>query len=327
MPEATESYEIGAVAQLTGISSHVLRVWERRYDVVEPQRTDSKRRRYSKEDVQRLTMIKTLVDNGQSIGTVAKLDDQQLTERLNELSPEKAEPLRKVMGKCRIAIVGTLVTTVVREAVDRESALSIVGEFDSVDQVAQTLVSGGADLLIIERPNLFFETLAEIESALKSCGINRAIVVYQFGEQASVTSLETKDITALRSPVAAPELLRAIGEAVNLSNRKPGRTSPPTAAPTRKKGEQIPAIFYTDSDLARIARHSSIVKCECPHHLASLLSSLGAFEKYSLECESRDEEDAALHRSLYKATAQCRHEMEKALSRVLEHEGISVDDL
>jgi len=49
---------------------------------------------------------------------------------------------------------------------------------------------------------------------------------------------------------------------------------------------------------------------------------LGAFEKYSSECESRNEEDAELHNYLYRTSAHCRAEMEAALTKVLSHEGI-----
>ena len=37
-------YRIGAVCRLTGISQHVLRVWEKRYGVVYPERSESQRR-------------------------------------------------------------------------------------------------------------------------------------------------------------------------------------------------------------------------------------------------------------------------------------------
>ena len=65
------------------------------------------------------------------------------------------------------------------------------------------------------------------------------------------------------------------------------------------------------------------VACECPRHLAQLISSLARFEAYSAECESRGQEDAALHSYLYTATSQARSAMENALARVVEMEGLS----
>ena len=62
IPVLEGAYRIGAVARLTGFSPDTLRIWERRYDIVEPQRTPKGGRLYSQQDVTRLTMIKTLVD-------------------------------------------------------------------------------------------------------------------------------------------------------------------------------------------------------------------------------------------------------------------------
>ena len=64
-------YRIGAVCRLTGISQHVLRVWEKRYGAVEPARSETDRRLYSESDVSRLSLLKVLVDRGQAIGSIA----------------------------------------------------------------------------------------------------------------------------------------------------------------------------------------------------------------------------------------------------------------
>ena len=78
-PAAPESkYRIGAVARLTGIAADTLRVWERRYGVVRPQRSAKGGRRYSRDDVLRLALIKRLVDAGHAIGSVANLEGPEL---------------------------------------------------------------------------------------------------------------------------------------------------------------------------------------------------------------------------------------------------------
>ena len=71
-------YRIGAVAQETGIATETLRVWERRYQVVVPGRTERGGRLYSDADLVRLRLIKELVDGGHAISRVAPLDDVQL---------------------------------------------------------------------------------------------------------------------------------------------------------------------------------------------------------------------------------------------------------
>ncbi|MEO0414369.1 MAG: MerR family transcriptional regulator, partial [Verrucomicrobiota bacterium] len=87
---------------------------------------------------------------------------------------------------------------------------------------------------------------------------------------------------------------------------------------------EIPERLYSDSDLVKIGRISSVVDCECPQHLAGLLSSLNAFEDYSAACESKNEQDAELHRYLHVETAKARAAMEVALTRLMDEEGIDI---
>ena len=72
----------------------------------------------------------------------------------------------------------------------------------------------------------------------------------------------------------------------------------------------------------KLARASTAIDCECPHHLAQLVGDLTAFEVYSANCANRDDEDAALHRYLHQTTAQARALIEVALERVADAEGI-----
>ena len=72
------SHRVGMVAKLTGLTTHTLRTWERRYGAVVPGRTDAGGRLYTSEDVQRLRLLRDLVDAGHAIGTVATLSDHDL---------------------------------------------------------------------------------------------------------------------------------------------------------------------------------------------------------------------------------------------------------
>lgn len=63
-PEAAGPYRIGELARRVGLSEHVLRAWERRYEVVRPTRTPSGYRLYSAADEQRLRQVMRLVQQG-----------------------------------------------------------------------------------------------------------------------------------------------------------------------------------------------------------------------------------------------------------------------
>jgi MerR family transcriptional regulator, light-induced transcriptional regulator len=77
-------YRVGKVAELTGLSTHVLRVWERRYGAVVPRRTEKGGRLYSEADVSRLARLASLARAGYAIGTIATLSDEELVRMSSE---------------------------------------------------------------------------------------------------------------------------------------------------------------------------------------------------------------------------------------------------
>jgi len=66
------------VARLTGLSAHVIRIWEQRYRAVEPRRTATKRRLYSQREIERLNLLRDATQAGHSIGQVARLATDKL---------------------------------------------------------------------------------------------------------------------------------------------------------------------------------------------------------------------------------------------------------
>jgi DNA-binding transcriptional MerR regulator/methylmalonyl-CoA mutase cobalamin-binding subunit len=73
-------HPIGVVAERTGLSLDVLRVWERRYGVVAPERDASGRRVYTDADVERLRLLSRATAAGRSIGQLAKASTEELRE-------------------------------------------------------------------------------------------------------------------------------------------------------------------------------------------------------------------------------------------------------
>jgi DNA-binding transcriptional MerR regulator/methylmalonyl-CoA mutase cobalamin-binding subunit len=70
---ADAHHSIKIVARRTGLSAHVIRIWEKRYGAVEPERTDTNRRLYSEEQIERLSLLRDITQGGHSISHVAKL--------------------------------------------------------------------------------------------------------------------------------------------------------------------------------------------------------------------------------------------------------------
>ena len=77
-------YPIQYVSRATGLKPHVLRSWESRYSAICPERTDTNRRLYTKNDIERLQLIKEAISHGHSISQVAPLSDEALISLNNK---------------------------------------------------------------------------------------------------------------------------------------------------------------------------------------------------------------------------------------------------
>lgn len=88
-------HPIAVVAARTGLAPDVLRIWERRYGVVVPERSETGRRLYSDADVQRLNLLRLAVESGRRISDVARMS----TEELRRLAGEDARAAAHVRGR------------------------------------------------------------------------------------------------------------------------------------------------------------------------------------------------------------------------------------
>ena len=81
------THRIHRVAKLTGLSKDVIRVWERRFEILKPTRGANRYRNYSDEDVTLLRFLKEQLDAGSSIGELAKLGREELLGRARASAP------------------------------------------------------------------------------------------------------------------------------------------------------------------------------------------------------------------------------------------------
>jgi MerR family transcriptional regulator, light-induced transcriptional regulator len=71
-------HPIQLAARLTGLSTHVIRIWEQRYHAVEPKRTPTNHRLYSQSDLDRLSLLRDVTRAGHNIGQMARLSNEKL---------------------------------------------------------------------------------------------------------------------------------------------------------------------------------------------------------------------------------------------------------
>lgn len=81
-------FSIKDLENFSGIKAHTIRAWERRYEILSPDRTDGNQRTYDLTDLQKLLNIKLLYDNGVKISKIAALTEEELPKHVFGLVSE-----------------------------------------------------------------------------------------------------------------------------------------------------------------------------------------------------------------------------------------------
>ncbi len=322
------AYSIGAVARLTGISTHALRIWERRYGTVVAERTDTGRRIYSREDVEKLSLLKLLVDQGFSIGQIAGLSLEELRERHAEVA-EQISTMQDLTpgGSLTVAALAGFSVSRLRHQTLPDAINLTVLESD-YSRFRSDVKRAEPDVLLLEFPVIDQESLTRIADLRAICGASRIMVLFNFAHPKEVAELAASKVELIRSPASLDSLVTTLlagGKIVQPPRRAVFGSDEPEPA-LKLLEEDIPPKRFTEAELAAMIKVDSDIACECPAHLSELIQSLSAFEVYSAQCESRDEKDAALHRYLHGASARARAIMEEALSTLVVEDDIQLPD-
>lgn len=80
------SYSIKDLERLSGIKAHTIRIWEKRYNLISPERTDTNIRFYSDDDLKRIINVSILNNNGIKISKIAVLSDGEIKDQVVELA-------------------------------------------------------------------------------------------------------------------------------------------------------------------------------------------------------------------------------------------------
>uniref|UniRef100_UPI0040472ADD MerR family transcriptional regulator n=1 Tax=Algoriphagus sp. TaxID=1872435 RepID=UPI0040472ADD len=80
------TYSIKDLEQLSGIKAHTLRIWEQRYNLLQPKRTDTNIRFYDDDDLKLILNVALLNDNGVKISKIASMSPNELREEVMKLT-------------------------------------------------------------------------------------------------------------------------------------------------------------------------------------------------------------------------------------------------
>lgn len=84
-------YSIRDIEELSGIKAHTLRIWEQRYKIVEPQRTDTNIRYYNDEQLKLILNISLLNRNGMRISQIATMSEEERQRRIAEIDDKEIQ--------------------------------------------------------------------------------------------------------------------------------------------------------------------------------------------------------------------------------------------
>lgn len=314
-------FQIGTVAHLTGLHPHTIRAWERRYGAVRPLRSGGGTRLYGEEDVARLQLIKALQDRGDSVARIAGLRRDALEERLRRvLGTASSPPGRVEQPPLRVAVFDAGVSEQIRANAAGLGPLELVGQATESDPFLQLVAEAQPDVVVLGDEQLGAEPHGLLEACSRAAPDAQIVIVYLFAPKQRLEGLARSGSRLVRGPLSLRMLCRVLLE---LRTLREASLPVPRIDPPRPKGTgPTPARLFDDVQLGRLREISTAVPCECPNHLAAIVSNLLAFERYCRECESRDAADAELHGRLADGTAEARATMERLLARLCEHDGI-----
>ena len=307
-------YGIGTVARLTGLKTDNLRAWERRYGLGASHKSSTGRRQYTQSDLEHLQLIAALVNDGARIGEIANSERKTLEMLLRQRGIRGREALSK--SKPRAVFVGAALCKWLdshQGCISGVDALLARMDLAAMEESAFAALKG-SDVMILECASLSRASATRIKSLHDDALAKRIIVVYQFGNTQWLEDLQAAGIATMAFPPDAGKLAFAIARNIADSEVSAGEGN--FGELMTAKPRQFGAV-----ELAAAASLESTLNCECPKHIAQLITALIAFEEYSASCSVDNWHEAAVHSCIYTYAGQARHLMEKALRTVLEERG------
>lgn len=310
-------FKIGAVAKLTGLSSHNIRAWENRYRAVVAHRLESGRRFYTQQQVDRLVNLKKCISLGEAISNIAHLDDETLQQKIVDLNAQSVSdnPAQSILTVGVIGPESFQAKIVEREHLSVRYRLDFA-EFSPLELGAIHAVDPVC-VLFVYCASISDSRAMQIKTLSKSARAEKIILYYRFANQKNLHLLNQAGVQVVKGPVDDTAIQIMVSSLMSAQASQP-------AVELESIFAYYPTHIFSDEQLSTLVDLPSKIDCECPHHLAELLEGLKAFERYSGECMNKNDDDAALHSKIQRTTAGVRHRLELLLQDVLAAEGLTL---
>ena len=186
------NYSISDLAELTGIKTHTLRVWEKRYGLLSPQRTDTNIRYYEDRDLKMLRLVQKLNNHGIRISRIAEMTLEEMEEeckRISILHQDHEEKLHRGLIDLDVNLMDAVLDSSIREHGFESTLMNLILPF--LDKMEVMWLAGN-----IEEANeaCFHElikrkTIREIDTMPHNCSGPKVIMFLPRGNQQELSHL------------------------------------------------------------------------------------------------------------------------------------------
>lgn len=104
MGNIKQNFSIKDLESLSGIKAHTIRMWEKRYGVLEPKRTDSNIRTYDVNGLQKILNITFLNENGYKISRISKMSDDEINSLVRNITTSKSN-MNRALKSFKVAMM------------------------------------------------------------------------------------------------------------------------------------------------------------------------------------------------------------------------------
>lgn len=271
-----ELMSIGKLSQEAGIHASTLRVWEARYQMITPVRTEGGARRYTRDDCLRLKWIKALVEMGHKPRLLAPLSLEELKVELDRAAGARG---RGSVLNAQL-IVGAFGSTAWAKALLSPPSFDLSREVRQIDALTDLEQHAtGLDLIILFTHGLQISLARRLAELSLAHPDKSFVVVYEFSSAMALGELQKAAVSCLRYPISPAEFSAKLKSLVQQQRSATG---------TRQ-------AFFSPESLQTIMSEEHKILCECPKHVAQLLLSLHGFVEYCNSCANESPAEALVH--------------------------------
>ena len=212
-----------------------------------------------------------LVDLGHAIGSLARLSTPELLTTADARAALAAQPAPT--PRPRAVLLGLGLPRRLGAQVLRRMATWADLASAEAGLAAEPLQ---AELLVAELATLQAESVTRLLALAARLGVQRGLVVYGFGNEATAQRLRQAGWHLSRAPLADAELRTQVAEAAAALGVPASAHPPDLQRPLAKL--PVPPRRFDDAALHQFAAAATTVACECPSHVAELVMQLAHFE-------------------------------------------------